>query len=173
MKILTVFLLSCLFLLVAGVPVRAQSYPSHITAFDTVQSAIAELEEGQRCLNSHLAELWIRQPDTSNAHLEPEIKDLQDKLKQLESDNTVLELKILNLQDKLKQTELDIQTANLKIATLQDQVSANLKHMEEEFTALLMARRPVSSTKTGVSKPKPTVQIDPAAGERIDAPKDR
>ena len=68
---------------------------------------------------------------------------------------------ILELQDKLKQTELRLYTAEVRIETLQNQVSANQEHMEEEFTALLMARRPASKPKAPVSQAKP-----------VDSPKD-
>lgn len=144
------FLLSSFFLFFAEVPVRAQNCPSHVTALDTVQSAIADLEQGQNCLNAALLGLQFGQPDRSNAGLERKIQGLQDKLKQLESDNIDLKLEILNLQDRHKQTELDLHTAETKIETLEDRLKSD-EHMIEVMPLLLA---PASKPKPAVNKPK-------------------
>jgi hypothetical protein len=105
--------------------------------------------------------------DTSLYSLQEQLHCLNQALKRQADSNDYLG-DILELQDKLKQTELRLYTAELRIETLQNQVSANQEHMEEELTALLMARRPVSNPKAGVSKPKaPVNQAKP-----VDSPKD-
>src|ERR1035441_4087083 len=65
--------------------------------------------------------------------LEKRCKKLEDDAKlrdDLEIRNGHLESEIYDLQDKLKQTKHDLYTAQLRIETLENQVSANLEHTE-------------------------------------------
>jgi peptidoglycan hydrolase CwlO-like protein len=155
LRILALLLLSGSFLFFPVTPLYAQHY--HGMSLCSCQQQQAYDASGVESDEQYAIE-----------KLEKKCKELNEKLESLESGHDYLG-DILDLQDKLKQTKLDLYTAQLRIETLENQVSANQEHMEEELTALLMARHPVSNTKAGVSKPKaPVNQAKPA-----DPPKNR
>ncbi len=148
MKILAAFFLSVFFLFFPGVPVRAQNCLSHQVAprtyFDTVQSAIAYLEEGQNCLESH------------NSDLELQILNLQDELKQTEFELHTAKTRIEALEDALRTDEhitqaMFLQAGKWKAAVKPESGTSSTKAPASKPKA------PASKPKAPVNKPKPAV----------------
>jgi hypothetical protein len=118
---------------------------------------VEDLEDGQNCLNENLM------------GLKTSIKGLDSLL----VSNNHLETDILDLQDKLKQTELALHTAETKIETLEDRLKSDERWIAEIPFLVAAVRKPnalaskpqapASKPTAPLNKPKPTV----------DSPKDQ
>ena len=154
MKILGVFLFAGFAFLFAAVPAWTQNCNSHVTPFDTVQSAIAELSRGQDCLN--LAVMNLKRPETSD--VENKIQTLQKRIEDfhvdwLQSTASFTENRAIDNEHKISELELRLSTVETKLRMAEE----TIQRLQLE-SSLQMPRHPAraaaSKPKAAVSKPK-------------------